>query len=297
MRKIDGKRTVLVLGSNGMAGHVVTKYLEAEPSLHVINVARRPLNERTVVADAADPTALGGVIKDAQPELIINCIGILIKKANSNPREAIQMNSLLPHVLVDMCDRHGGRLVHLSTDCVFSGKNGPYDLHAFRDGDTVYDRTKALGEVVNERDLTIRTSITGPELQENGTGLFHWFMMQQGPIKGYNNAYWSGVITTELARYVKEICLGNEKAKGIVHYSVDGGINKFDLLNKFNASFSKKLAIESFAGEKVDKRLIPSKGLARYPPSYDQQISDMRDWVHQHRQLYPHYFQGGKTNE
>lgn len=280
---------MMVLGSTGMAGHVVTAHLETNPALNVNNYSRSRFNDRTVLINASDHDLLDREIMDFSPDVIVNCIGVLIKESEKDIKRAIEVNSLLPHYLVSMCDRHGGRLVHLSTDCVFSGKNGPYGVTDLRDGDSVYDRTKALGEIVNERDVTIRTSITGPELKRDGTGLFHWYMNQRGNVTGYRNAMWSGVMTTELANFVEHVIISNSKIKGLVHFSVPGGISKLDLLRSFQDEFRRDITINSGEGPDTDKRLIPSGDLGFEPKDYRSQIASMHDWMRLHPEWYAHY--------
>jgi len=108
------------------------------------------------------------------------------------------------------------KIIQISTDCVFSGKDGGYKEDSFRDGDTIYARTKALGEINNNKDLTIRTSIIGPDINEDGIGLFHWFMKQSGTIYGFRNAYWTGVTTIELAKGIEKFIEYN--VTGIYHF-------------------------------------------------------------------------------
>ncbi len=289
MRRCEDKTKVMVLGSTGMAGHVVTACLEANPSLAVSNYSRSRFNERTITIDATDHELLEKAVAELLPDVIVNCVGVLIREAEKDTKRAIEVNSLLPYHLVSLCDRYGGRLVHLSTDCVFSGRNGPYGTMDFRDGDSAYDRTKALGEVVNERDVTIRTSITGPELKINGTGLFHWFMSQRGNVTGYPRAMWSGVMTTELAKYIEHVIISSSTPNGLVHFSVPGGISKLDLLRMFQDEFARDVVISSVDGANADKRLIPSEDLGFVPKDYRSQIASMHEWMNQHPEWYSHY--------
>jgi dTDP-4-dehydrorhamnose reductase len=288
MKRTD-RTKVVVLGSTGMAGHVACAMLSRLPELQVFNIARTVWNDETIIIDARDRTKLDQTISSIGPDIIINCMGVLIKGSEKDPKSAIEINSLLPHFLVDLCDRYGGRLVHLSTDCVFSGKCGPYKTTDFRDGDSIYDRSKALGEVINQRDLTIRTSIVGPELKKDGTGLFHWFMGQQGSVKGYTQALWSGVMTTDLALFLQDICLGSETSTGLVHYSVPGGISKFELLSLFQSEFRMPVKVERFENEPVDKRLILSDSLLHKPLDYISQVRQMKAWMVENKNWYGHY--------
>ena len=288
MKRTD-RTKILVLGSTGMAGHVAATMLARRPELQVFNIARTVLNEDTIILDARDRKGIDQAIGSIEPNIIINCIGVLIKESEKDPKNAVEINSFLPHSLVDLCDRHGGRLVHLSTDCVFSGKGGPYKMTDFRDGDSFYDRSKALGEIVNERDLTIRTSIVGPELKSGGTGLFHWFMSQHGTVKGYSDSFWSGVMTTDLALFLEDICLGLETSKGLVHYSVPGGISKYELLRLFQSEFNLPIEVEKFENGRIDKRLIPSQTLSHQPLDYISQVIQLKKWMTEHRNLYHNY--------
>ena len=288
MKGTNEKKRVVVLGSSGMAGHVVTDRLEGNPFLEVRNISRTRFNERTLTLDVDDTESLEQSISDFTPDIIINCVGMLIKESEKNKVEAVRINSLLPHVLASICDKHGGRLIHLSTDCVFSGKRGPYQIGDFRDGDSFYDRSKALGEVVNERDLTIRTSITGPELKENGTGLFHWFMKKEGIAPGFTQVMWSGIMTTELAKYIEMLCT-SDTPKGLVHFSVLGGISKFDLLKIFNSVFDRGLEVEPVENQRVDKRLVPTPGIGYAASDYLTQVKEMKTWMDDHRTWYKQY--------
>jgi dTDP-4-dehydrorhamnose reductase len=288
MNGIDDRKRIVVLGSTGMAGHVVTSRLESNRSLEVLNISRTKFNEQTVTIDVTDTKSLEDIISEFSPEIVVNCVGMLIKESEKNKVGAVMVNSLLPHVLSSMCDKHGGRLIHLSTDCVFSGAKGPYDIGDFRDGDSFYDRSKALGEVVNERDLTIRTSITGPELKENGTGLFDWFMQKNGTAPGFTQALWSGVMTTELAKYIETICI-SRSPRGLIHFSVPGGISKFELLTIFNSVFDRGLTIEPVENQRVDKRLVPTPDNGYEASDYVTQVREMKAWMDDHKAWYSNY--------
>jgi dTDP-4-dehydrorhamnose reductase len=282
---------VLVLGSSGMAGHIVTLALSAKPGLRVFNAGpRRKIFDSTLALDTRDPPAVERLLKQTNPHFVINCVGVLIKASEEDALDAIWHNAYFPRLLSAICARDSRKLIHLSTDCVFSGKNGPYREADFRDGDLVYDRTKALGEVTNGRDLTIRTSIVGPELKENGPGLFNWFMAQRGTIKGYAKVFWSGVTTMQLAVFLLYLITSNPELSGLVHYATPGGISKLELLSLFNDTFHRGIGIDSTDIPMVDKRLIDTRmDFQCKPPAYAQQISAMKLWIDDHARLYPHY--------
>ncbi len=153
---------ILVLGGNGMAGHMISIYL-LEQGHEVVVFARRKRGFcETVEGNAKDFCFLEKVIKEGRYDAIVNAIGILNEEAEGNKADAVLINSYLPHFLSDMGSVCKSKVIQISTDCVFSGKRGGYLEKSFRDGETFYDRSKALGELENDRDLTFRTSIIGP---------------------------------------------------------------------------------------------------------------------------------------
>ncbi len=285
------KSRVLVLGSSGMAGHVATLALRATSGFHVFDAGpRRKTFQSTLVLDTKDPMAVERLLKETDPDFVLNCVGVLIKSSEKDRLDAIWHNAYFPNFLSALCARDSRKFIHLSTDCVFSGRNGPYRETDFRDGDHIYDRTKALGEVTNGRDLTIRTSIVGPELHASGRGLFNWFMAQRGPVKGYAKALWSGVTTTQLAAFLVYVIAGNPELSGLIHYATPSGISKLELLCLFEEVFCRGLRIDSVDTPAVDKRLIDTRGdFQCKAPQYPQQVAAMKLWIDDHAGLYPHY--------
>lgn len=278
---------VLVLGGGGMAGHMVRVIL-SERGHKVAAVARTHSSEWAHL-DVTDTTCLEEYLKANRPEIIVNCVGVLIKESKSNPERAIRINALLPHVLSRLSLEHGCRLIHLSSDCVFSGKSGPYLETDLRDADDIYGRTKTLGELTNDRDLTIRTSIVGPELRVDGTGLFTWFMRQNGKIKGYACAVWSGVTTLELAKAVDVAIL--EGTTGLVHLTNGKSISKYELLRLFQELWQRNAVEIVFDESEVSYRaLLCSRADYTYPvPSYRTMLEEMKAFMDSHRELYTCY--------
>jgi dTDP-4-dehydrorhamnose reductase len=225
------------------------------------------------------------------PDIVINCIGILNRDAEENPDKAILLNSYFPHFLARTGKKLGFKLIHISTDCVFNGKTGGYTEESLKDGIGFYAQSKAMGEVSYGNNLTLRTSIIGPELKSTGIGLFNWFMQQKGTIKGYGQAYWSGVTTLQLAKTLVEIIRDN-KLMGLVHLTNNQKINKYDLLNAFKGTFNRNLDVELFSDYKVDKSLINTRDDVRLEiPSYEHMFSEMRNWIESHPSLYLQYGQ------
>jgi dTDP-4-dehydrorhamnose reductase len=215
---------------------------------------------------------------------------MLVQASQDRVDRAILINSFLPHFLSRLGRECGFKLIHISTDCVFSGDCGGYSEDDFRDGDTPYARTKALGEVINDVDLTLRTSIIGPELKRDGTGLLHWFLMQKGTIKGYSKAYWSGVTTLELAKVANHcICHG---VSGLVNVTTSEKITKFDLLVICQKVWShgqvRILPDDTYTS---DKSMVSRRTDLPFflPSSYLAMLTELRNFMNKHRNWYRHY--------
>lgn len=278
----------LVLGAAGMAGHVVAQYLRTTGH-HADTVARSTARVNpTYVLDLFHSERLGQIISEGAYDVVVNCVGLLIQDSERSPADAAYVNAYLPHHLARLTQASSTRLVHLSTDCVFSGQNGPYREDSPYDGQRIYDRSKALGEVVNDRDLTVRMSIIGPELGLNGTGLFDWFAGQDGTIQGFTLARWNGITTIELARAIASLAASD--TTGLVHLVPQESVTKFELLNHLNRAFEHELTIDPVAGYQADKRLLHTRDDVPFEVrGYEAMLSDMRSWIQSHPDSYPHY--------
>lgn len=278
----------LVLGSVGMAGHVITHFLR-ERGHDVDGVARRsPAGlQPTFTLDVRDLDRLGHVLAQGHYDVVVNCVGLLITASNQRPAEAVEVNAHLPQWLAAKLSGSPTRLFHLSTDCVFSGEAGPYLLTDAYDGQRLYDRSKALGEVRNNKDLTLRMSIIGPELAPDGTGLFHWVMQQDGEIEGWTSALWNGISTIELARCIER--LSDAQAAGVIHLVPQQHLTKFELVSRLVTTFGRPVQVRPVPGHAVDKRLVPDSRQAVAVQNYDTMMTEMRHWVLDHAQLYRHY--------
>lgn len=277
------KKKILLLGGTGMAGHMVYYYLQNTGRYDMMNVVyRTKLTNDSIVLDVTNRDAVIKVIHEENPDIIINCIGILIKGSTKYPDNAIYINAYFPHLLKKISDNIDAKLIHISTDCVFSGKKGNYSETAFRDADDIYGRSKALGEIVSDKDLTIRTSIIGPELKEDGEGLFHWFMHQQGSISGYRNAIWGGVTTLELAKAIANAI--ETETVGLIHLSNGTGISKYDLLNMVKKIWNKN-DINIFPKDdvKVDKSIKRSSSFSYDVPDYEVMLNELHRWMNSNK--------------
>ena len=283
------EKKILVIGGTGMLGHVVLQYLNETTNFKVFNsVYRTKFNEESIICDVHDIDKLKLMFEEVKPEIVINCVGALVQESKNNPKNAIYLNAMFPYVLRDLCDENSAKLIHISTDCVFSGNKGNYSECDFKDADDIYGRSKALGEIYDEPHTTLRTSIIGPELKQNGTGLFHWFMSQAGEINGYENAYWGGVTTLELAKSIRKVI--EENLTGL--YQVTNGykISKYDLLHLFKNTFTSKVTmIQSYSEYFADKSLQKSKRYDFEVSSYESMIYEQFVWINKHSKLYPFY--------
>lgn len=270
-----------------MLGHVVYNYLHSTNKYQIGNVSfSTKLNDNSFVLNVTNKMAVESFIKTEKPDIVVNCIGILIKGSQNNPSNAIYINSYFPHQLSKLLRETGGKLIHISTDCVFSGKKGNYSETDFRDADDTYGRSKALGEVINNQDLTLRTSIIGPEIKENGEGLFHWFMKQSGEISGYTKAFWGGVTTLELAKVIDAAI--EQEITGLINISNGERISKYDLLKIFQLQYQKNdVQINSIEGKQVDKSLRTIRNDFKYiVPSYKTMIEDQFNYMDIKRETY-----------
>jgi len=281
---------ILVLGSIGMAGHLITLYFK-ERGHEVTAYSMKPFPHcRNIVGNALDTEHFKSVICGDDYDAVINCIGILNRQAEEHQALATYLNSYLPHLVADLLKDRKTRLIHMSTDCVFAGNTGPYYEDSLRDGLTFYDRSKALGEVVDDKNLTFRNSIIGPDANEEGIGLFNWFMKQSGTVNGFTGAMWTGVTTLTLAKAME--CALEENLTGLYNLVNNESISKYDMLRLFNHYFrDDSLTIVPSDKLQLDKSLRCRRTDFKFVvPSYEQQIREMRDWVLAHKDLYPHYF-------
>ena len=284
-------KKVVVIGCKGMAGHVVKTCLESTGLYDVWGIARGiNSGQKLINLDVSNTKELESILDNGSFDVVINCIGLLNKTAEDNPELAVWFNSYFPQLLATFGKKYNFKLIHISTDCVFSGKEGGYKEDSFKNGIGFYAQSKALGEVINAKDLTFRTSIIGPELNENGIGLFHWFMNQNHEIFGYSEAYWSGVTTIELAKGIHEAI--KQDLTGLYHFVNSSKISKFDLVNEFNSNFRDGgINIISKSDYKVDKSLINTRDDFNYTfSSYQIMIKEMKNWILDNRNLYKHYF-------
>ncbi|MBN1242932.1 MAG: sugar nucleotide-binding protein [Spirochaetales bacterium] len=282
------RETVMVLGSSGMAGHMIARYLEETAEVDVLEVGpRTKVSDRTLLCDLSAPGALDRLLDETRPGALVNCVGVLVKASEERKDEAVWINAYLPRLLAKACVACGCRLIHLSSDCVFSGRDGPYGIRDACDAEDFYGRTKILGEVREAPALSVRTSIIGPALRPGDTGLFGWYTRQRGQVPGYVNALWSGVTTLELAKFLRFVIMERRDLSGLIHYAVDGGISKYALLSAIRSEFGTGARVIPSAEPRIDRRLAFDPGIAGMTPeSYEVQLAELRRWMDARGDLY-----------
>lgn len=286
------KKKIIIIGSKGMAGHVIYHYFKALPGFEVIDISRSDdFFTSTYTIDVSDTATLRAIFDQEKPTVVINCVGILNKDAEDHPDKAIFFNAYLPHFLAKAGLEKNFKLIHISTDCVFSGEKGDYIEEDAKDGEGFYAQSKALGEVGYGQHLTIRTSIIGPELKRSGIGLYHWFMQQSGMITGYTKAFWGGVTTPELARAIEAAV--EQNITGLIHLTNGRKISKFDLLHIFKSVFkTEDITVRPYEGKVTDKSLRSIRQDFAYTvPSYEQMVLDMATMMQENKARYRHNYQ------
>lgn len=261
--------SVLVLGASGMLGNAVLSVFAASPGFEAVGSVRSPaaarllpaaLRERVIAGvDVENMDSLTRLFETVRPQVVINCVGLVKQLAAAeDPLLALPINSLLPHRLARLCGVAGARLVHVSTDCVFSGAKGNYTESDPSDAKDLYGRSKYLGEVDYPHAVTLRTSIIGHELGGSAHGLVGWFLAQDQRVKGYRRAVFSGLPTVVLARVIRDHVLTRHDLRGVYHVAA-APINKFDLLTLVAEIYGKNIQIDPDDAVQIDRSLDASR--------------------------------------
>jgi len=283
---------VLILGATGMLGSTLLRFFASKKHIDIAGTIRSNQGKTFFTADLWNKLIPGIDVENVEsvnyafelfkPDIVINCVGI-VKQLNESddPLVAIPINSLLPHQLADLCTKQQARLIHFSTDCVFSGAKGLYLEGDFPDANDLYGRSKYLGEVAGKTNvLTLRTSIIGHELS-GAHSLVNWFLSQNDPIKGYSKAIFSGLPTVEIARILDEFVFTNPSLNGVYHLS-GFPINKFDLLTLIAKTYNKEIVINLDDKVKIDRSLDSSRfrnSTGFMPKKWPQLIQEMHQFL------------------
>jgi dTDP-4-dehydrorhamnose reductase len=277
---------ILILGGDGMLGHQLLKSLSSGHDVRVTLRQRLSAYEAFKLFHAGN--AYGGievgsldhlidVLGEFRPEAVVNAVGIV--KQRSTAKESVpslEINSLFPHRLAGLCKAAGVRMVHMSTDCVFSGRTGRYREADVSDAEDLYGRTKYLGEVDESHWVTLRTSMIGKELSRK-QGLLEWFMSQKGSVQGFKNALFSGFTTLELSRIIEKILTEHPGKGGLYHVSSDP-ISKFDLLTLLKRKMGLRIDIIPAEEPRLDRSLDSTRFRKEFdytPPTWEEMIEEL----------------------
>jgi dTDP-4-dehydrorhamnose reductase len=277
----------LILGGGGMLGHKLFQVLgEAMETWASFQEAGGPWSRLALYRDsgravpgvnALEFATVAAAIRQLRPTVVVNCIGVVKQLASAtDPVLSLSINSLLPQRLAQLRATEGFRLVHLSTDCVFSGRKGSYVESDAADPEDLYGHTKLLGEVNGTGCLTVRTSMIGRELGRS-TGLLEWFLAQRGRrVRGYRNAIYTGFTTLALARILRDIIVAHPALTGLYHVA-SPALSKYDLLVRMRDALGLNIEVEPYDDPPYDRSLSPARFVAATGcslPGWDEMIAD-----------------------
>jgi len=283
---------LLVVGGTGMLGHRLV--LEASPRIDTWWTARDdgelargvlPTDRCLPRIDVTDPGRVERLLGSVLPSVVVNCAGTVKQRSDVSAAEMSRTNSVFPHELADACDAIGARLVHLSTDCVFSGSEGVrphgYDENAVPDAADLYGRSKLLGEIARPGHLTVRTSMIGPELARH-TGLLDWFLRASAPLAGYRHALFTGLTTPALSRLLVRLAIDQPRLEGVYHLA-GPAIDKCSLLSLLRDRLRPGVEIRPDETVRIDRRLDGRRLAAATgieAPSWPEMIEELATLIH-----------------
>lgn len=290
---MNTNRKILVIGASGMLGHMIAVYLR-QREYFVDTMARsRKLDTDTILLDISDASQVLGFRWEAY-DAIINCAAMLVKNSEKNKSDAVLVNAWFPHQLEQLLLHTQTRIIQISSDGIFSGKQAPYIETAPSDCTTFYGKTKFLGELCNHKDLTIRTSFVGPELFADGRSLFHWFVTQRGTVPGYSQTYFNGITSLAFAEFLHDIL--SDPISGILHIGASETVSKAHFLMLVKQIFHlDSVDIETISAGHTDHTL--HTGILDSPfqaKGYEEMLMDLYQWMRQNFRLYSHYSFLGK---
>ena len=277
---------ILILGGDGMLGHQLFKHFSGKHDVRVTLRQRLSaykefglFDSKNAYADL-DARCMDGIVEvfaEFRPEAVVNGIGIVKQRPMAEESiPSLEINALFPQKLAVLCRAMGVRMIHMSTDCVFSGKKGYYEEADLSDAEDLYGRTKYLGEVYESHCVTLRTSLIGKELSRK-QGLLEWFLSQRGSIRGFKNAIFSGFTTFELSRIIEKILTEYPEGGGLYHVSSDP-INKFDLLTLIKRKMGLRIEIIPTEEPRLDRSLDSTRFRREFnytPPTWEEMIEEL----------------------
>lgn len=282
------ERRVFILGVTGMLGHTLMGELSRDESVDVRGLARSTktlekifpkelLARVTTTTDATDIKFIGAQLDSIRPDIVVNCIGVIKQDPSvGDATHTMALNAKFPHLLADICGERGIRLIHVSTDCVFSGKKGRYVETDSPDPVDLYGRSKLLGEVSTAPALTVRTSFIGHELGTNRS-LLDWFLTQFGIVNGFTKAIYSGLTATELSHMLASVIFPRDDLNGLYHVA-SNPISKYDLLNLIADAYGWSGELVPSSEFECDRSLLAEPFFAKTgyrPPEWPEMIKEM----------------------
>lgn len=269
----------IVLGGEGMLGHMVIKYVKSLPNFEVYSTVHDKTIKNGIYFDVyKDLGKIEKIIKKIKPKLVINCIGVVNHFIKEHDKDIVTfINSYFPHKLANICRQNNSKLIHISTDAVFSGKEGNYTENSPYSPIDFYGVSKAAGEIKDDYNLTIRTSIIGPKIKEPKTGLMEWFFKQNGKtVKGFTNVIWSGLTTLELAKKIIELHKNN--VRGLINIS-SKPINKYELLCLIKKIYNLDINVVPDKNIICDRSMKSVRKDIKYSiPTHEEMIKELKNW-------------------
>jgi len=278
---------ILILGGDGMLGHRLMKHFSSTG--HEVRVTLRQglsayrefalfrAENAYAETDVRSSDLVAEVFARWRPEAVVNAVGIVKQRPTAKELiPSIEINALFPHKLAELCKAVGARMIHVSTDCVFSGRKGHYQEDDPSDAEDLYGKTKYLGEVHDSHCLTLRTSMIGRELSRK-QGLLEWFLCQRGSVQGFKNALFSGFTTLELSRIIDKILAEYPEKGGLYHVSSEP-ISKFDLLTLIRRKMGLRVEIIPVEEPRLDRSLDSTRFRSEFnytPPTWEEMIDEL----------------------
>ena len=290
-KKLQGHRMkVLVLGASGMLGNAMLRIFAEAPGFHIFGTVRSREKLKYLPQEIAKSIISGldverqsdliEILSQIRPEIVINCIGLVKQLESANdPLVALPINSIFPHQLARICHLANARLVHISTDCVFSGKIGGYREDDICDATDLYGLSKLLGELYYPNTITLRTSIIGHEVQGNHS-LINWFLSQNFKCKGFTRAIFSGLPTVELAQIIRDVVVPRPELTGLYHLAASA-ISKYDLLKMVAKKYGKQIEIVADDEIVINRSLNANRffeATGYVAPEWNELISKMHSY-------------------
>jgi len=278
---------ILILGGDGMLGHRLMKHFSSTG--HEVRVTLKQglsayrefglfrAENAYAETDVRSSDLVAEVFAQWRPEAVVNAVGIVKQRPTAKELiPSIEINALFPHKLAELCKASGARMIHVSTDCVFSGRKGHYQEDDPSDAEDLYGKTKYLGEVHDSHCLTLRTSMIGRELSRK-QGLLEWFLCQRGSVQGFKNALFSGFTTLELSRIIDKILAEYPEKGGLYHVSSEP-ISKFDLLTLIKSKMALRVEIIPVEEPRLDRSLDSTRFRSEFnytPPTWEEMIDEL----------------------